>query len=294
MGAGPVPDPLLVICTAGSFPGRSVAPARVVSANFIVVARLIARRLRPALRAMILPGWLRNGYLRLIDPVAGWLVKAGVSPNSITTVGTLCTVGAGGLYASGSIRAGGWFMGLTALFDVLDGEVARRTGRSTLFGAFYDSTLDRVADAAVLGGLLIFFSADRQFGSTWMVAVTLVALAGALLTSYTRAKADALGIDAKTGVLQRPERVTLLSAPMAFFGLMLDGWVLRSVVIFLAIAACVTVVQRVVVVARETRGVAHPAGPSVMPPRVRDPAPADRSSPAGPAESQPTRQAVGT
>ena len=217
---------------------------------------------------MILPDWLKNGYLRLIDPVAGWLVRSGVSPNAITTVGTLCTAGAGVLYATGWIHTGGWFMGLTAFFDVLDGEVARRTGRSTLFGAFYDSTLDRVADAAVLGGLLIFFASSESYGSTWMVAVTLVALVGALLTSYTRAKADALGIDARTGVLQRPERVTILSAPMAFFGVMLDGWVLRGVVIFLAAAAIVTVVQRIRVVARETEGRAHPAGPSVMPPRA--------------------------
>ncbi len=231
---------------------------------------------------MILPAWLKNGYLRLIDPVAGWLVRAGISPNAITTVGTLCTAGAGILYATGWIRTGGWFMGLTALFDVLDGEVARRTGRSTLFGAFYDSTLDRVADAAVLGGLLIFFATSVQFGSTWMVTVTLVALVGALLTSYTRAKADALGIDAKTGVLQRPERVTILSAPMAFFGVMLDAWILRGVVIFLAVAAIITVVQRIRVVARETEGRGHPAGPSVMPHRagapVASPAPAARQA----------------
>ena len=213
---------------------------------------------------MILPGWLKRGYLRLVEPIAGWMVRAGVSPNVITTVGTLCTAGAGALYASGYIRTGGWFMGLTALFDVLDGEVARRTGQSTLFGAFYDSTLDRVADAAVLGGLLIFFATSPIHGSPAMVAVTLAALVGALLTSYTRAKADALGIDARTGVLQRPERVTLLSAPMAFFGLTLDGWVLRAVVIFLALAAWVTVVQRIRAVSRETRGMSHPAGPSVM------------------------------
>ena len=228
---------------------------------------------------MILPAWLKNGYLRLIDPVAGWLVQARISPNAITTVGTLCTAGAGVLYASGWIRTGGWFMGLTALFDVLDGEVARRTGRSTLFGAFYDSTLDRVADAAVLGGLLIFFATSARFGSTWMVTVTLVALVGALVTSYTRAKADALGIDARTGVLQRPERVTILSAPMAFFGVMLDGWILRAVVIFLAVAAVVTVVQRIRVVARETDGRAHPAGPSVMPPRAAEAAAKPASAP---------------
>src|SRR5688500_697731 len=264
-------SPLLVIRATGSFrAGALLRPA--------VVSSPMSRAPRPgrigslAPRCMILPAWLKNGYLRLIDPVAGWLVRAGVSPNAITTIGTLCTAGAGAFYANGWIHAGGWFMGLTALFDVLDGEVARGTGRSTLSGASYDSTLDRVADAAVLGGLLIFFATSASFGSTWMVVVTLTALVGALLTSYTRAKADALGIDAKTGVLQRPERVTILSAPMAFFGVMLDGWVLRGVVIFLAVAAIVTVIQRIRVVARETEGRAHPAGPSVMPSRPVHPA----------------------
>ena len=91
---------------------------------------------------------IQRGYLRLIEPVADWLVRRRVHPNTITTIGTVCTIIAGGIFASGHIRTAGWFFGLTALFDVLDGNVARRTGTSTVFGAFYDSTLDRVADVA--------------------------------------------------------------------------------------------------------------------------------------------------
>src|SRR5215831_10857594 len=109
----------------------------------------------------LLPDWLRSGYLRLIDPVADALVRRGVAPNAITTIGTLCAMASGVLYAAGWIRTGGWVMGLTALFDVLDGTVARRSGRSTAFGAFYDSTLDRVADGFVLGGLAIFFARNH-------------------------------------------------------------------------------------------------------------------------------------
>ena len=78
---------------------------------------------------------IKNGYLRLIDPVAEFLVRRRVSPNTITTVGTLCTIGSGVIYATGHIRTAGLFLGITALFDVLDGTVARRTGRSTIFGA---------------------------------------------------------------------------------------------------------------------------------------------------------------
>jgi CDP-diacylglycerol--glycerol-3-phosphate 3-phosphatidyltransferase len=188
----------------------------------------------------LLPDWIRNGYLRLIDPVANWLVKRGVHPNTITVIGTLCTLVGGIIYATGHIRTGGWFLGLTALFDVLDGTVARRTGRSTVFGAFYDSTLDRVADGAVLGGLAIFFARNNVLhgvpneAGTPMVAVTLLCIVATFLTSYTRARAEALGIDAKVGIMQRPERVVLLSAPQAFFGLALGGWVLIGIVSLLS------------------------------------------------------------
>src|SRR5919205_239160 len=98
----------------------------------------------------LLPDWLTSGYLRLINPVADWLVRHDVQPNTITTIGTLCSITGGIIYGAGHIKIGGWFLGVTALFDVLDGVVARRTNRSSVFGAFYDSTLDRVADGFVL------------------------------------------------------------------------------------------------------------------------------------------------
>ena len=101
----------------------------------------------------LLPDWLKNGYLKVIDPVANWLVRRGVHPNTITVIGTLCTIAGGTIYAMGHIRTGGWFLGATALFDVLDGTVARRSNKSSTFGAFLDSTLDRLADGALLGGL---------------------------------------------------------------------------------------------------------------------------------------------
>src|SRR5215217_9061861 len=101
---------------------------------------------------------IKSGYLRIIEPFADMLVRSGISPNAITTIGTLFFVLGGVIYGSGHIMAAGWVIGLTALFDVLDGTVARRTGRTTTFGAFYDSTLDRVADGAVLGGLALFFA----------------------------------------------------------------------------------------------------------------------------------------
>jgi CDP-diacylglycerol--glycerol-3-phosphate 3-phosphatidyltransferase len=158
----------------------------------------------------LLPDWITTGYLRLIDPVANWLVKHGIHPNTITVIGTLCTLVGGIIYATGHIRTGGWFLGLTALFDVLDGTVARRSNTSSTFGAFLDSTLDRLADGFVLGGLTVFYATSRLHGSVPMLIVALMGLVGAFLTSYTRARAEALGLDAKIGFLQRPERVVLL------------------------------------------------------------------------------------
>jgi phosphatidylglycerophosphate synthase len=136
-------------------------------------------------------------------------------------------------------------LGLTAIFDVLDGTVARRTGRATAFGAFYDSTLDRVSDGAVLAGLTVFYADTSGRHSLPMVTVCLVAIIATYVTSYARARAEALGFDAKVGLIQRPERVVLLSAPQAFFGLAFDGWVLKGIVILLAVTACITAVQRV-------------------------------------------------
>jgi CDP-diacylglycerol--glycerol-3-phosphate 3-phosphatidyltransferase len=192
----------------------------------------------------VLPDWLKNGYLKVIEPVAGWLVRRGVHPNTITVFGTLCTVAGGVIYAYGHISIGGWFLGLTALFDVLDGTVARRTGKSSTFGAFLDSTLDRVADGAVMGGLAVFYALNPVHHNVPMMAVCLVGLIGAYMTSYIRARAEALGLDAKVGMVQRPERVVLLSAPQAFFGLALHGLVLGAIVAFLTVTAWITVVQR--------------------------------------------------
>src|ERR671916_1569688 len=135
--------------------------------------------------------WIKQAYVRLIDPVADWFVRWRVHPNTITVIGTLCTIAGGVIYGTGHIRTAGWFLGLTALFDVLDGTVARRTGRSTVFGAFYDSTLDRVADGFVLGGLAAFFALDAAHRSVPMVVTCLLGIIGTFLTSYTRARAEA-------------------------------------------------------------------------------------------------------
>ena len=200
---------------------------------------------------------IKSGYLRLIEPVADFLVQRNVSPNVITTIGTICTLAAAAIFASGHISIGGWVLGITAVFDVLDGIVARRTGRQTAFGAFYDSSLDRISDGALLGGLLVFYSVASPHHSVPMVVISLLAILGTFLTSYTRARAESLGIDAKVGLVQRPERVVLLSVPQAFFGLAFDGWVLAGIITLLCVTSWITAVQRMQFVYRQTLPVLH-------------------------------------
>jgi CDP-diacylglycerol--glycerol-3-phosphate 3-phosphatidyltransferase len=197
--------------------------------------------------------YLKKGALRVIEPAISLLARNNVSPNAITTVGTLLTVAAGVVYATGHIMTAGWIMGVTAFFDVLDGEVARRTGRSTVFGAFYDSTLDRVADGALMAGLTVFYATNAIHHNIYMMVVCLIGIVGTFLVSYTRARAESLGIDAKVGVMQRPERIVLLSAPQALFGLFWNGWVLIAIIILLTVTAWITAVQRIMFVYRNTK-----------------------------------------
>jgi CDP-diacylglycerol--glycerol-3-phosphate 3-phosphatidyltransferase len=196
---------------------------------------------------------IKAGYLRLIEPVVEWFVRHRISPNVITTIGTACACLAGVIFAAGHISIAGWTLGILAFFDVVDGTVARRTGTSSVFGAFYDSTLDRVADGFLFGGLIFFYASNTAYHSLGMVTIALAGLLATFLTSYTRARAEALGVEMKgVGLMERPERIALLSAPQAFFGLALDGWILRGVVTVLAVTAVITFVQRTQHVARVT------------------------------------------
>ena len=214
--------------------------------------------------------YAKKGALRAIEPAISFLARHNVSPNAITTAGTLLTVTAGVVYGTGHIMTAGWIMAVTAFFDVVDGEVARRTGRSTVFGAFYDSTLDRVADGALMAGLTVFYATNPIHHNIYMMVICLVGIIGTFLVSYTRARAESLGIDAKVGVMQRPERIVLLSAPQALFGLFWNGWVLIAIVILLTVTAWITAVQRIAFVHRFTqhpdtkpiRMVSDPASPA--------------------------------
>src|SRR2546428_3854053 len=206
----------------------------------------------------VIPQRVKDGFVALIGPVARALIRADVAPNTITTLGTLVVVGSSVAYGTGAIRAGGVLLLSSGIFDLLDGQVARQGGKMTTFGAFYDSTLDRVGEAAVFTGLIFYFLTGplpTQLKSP-AIAAGLVALVASLLVSYTRARAEALGVECKVGIASRAERILLLGLPALAFGAGpgRPGVLLFWIVAVLALVSPVTGVQTGGHVARVRRG----------------------------------------
>ena len=199
---------------------------------------------------------LRAPVYRIIDPAVRWMVRRGIHPNLITTLGFVCVVGAGYLYHLDHVRWAGFFVLLGGMWDIFDGQVARVSGMASKFGSFYDSTLDRISEIVVFVGLLsLYNSYGRELADVWMVYVIVAALAGSLMVSYTRARAEGLGLDCKVGLLQRPERVVLLGLGSLAFGLDFDGAVLKGVIVVVALLTNLTVVQRIAWVYQNATGV---------------------------------------
>jgi len=185
-----------------------------------------------------------------LAPFINLFVKLGISPDVITLVGTL-GVSAGALicFPQGWLWQGVVIVTCFVFSDLIDGAMARKVGRTDLFGAFLDSTLDRIADGALFGGLALFFAWHHE--SRLYLALCLVILVMGAVTSYARAKADVLGYDAKVGIAERPDRLVGMLVP-AFFADVLDLWILLEIALWaLAIAATVTVAQRIWIVRRQ-------------------------------------------
>jgi len=163
-----------------------------------------------------------------------FLFHRSVNPNLLTTVGTLVCVGAAVAFGMGEFLIGGLLLALGGLFDLLDGVVARHFQRSSAFGAFLDSTLDRLVDMVVLFALALHFA---EMGDRTMALLAGVVMIASVLTSYTKARAEALDISLPGGIIERGERIVLLIVG-GVFGLMTPAlWLL-------AVGATATVVQR--------------------------------------------------
>jgi len=183
-------------------------------------------------------------------PVGGLLLKLGVSPDVVTLVGTL-GVSAGALifFPRGQLLVGVLVITAFVFSDMIDGYMARQSGRTSPFGAFLDSTLDRIGDAAVFGGLALYFAGPGD--STLYLVLSLACLVMGSVTSYARARAEALGFEAKVGIAERADR---LVAILVMTGLsdIFDAPILLWVTLWaLAIASTVTVGQRIWVVRRQ-------------------------------------------
>ena len=183
----------------------------------------------------------------MLAPIINLFIRLGISPDVVTVVGTL-GVSAGALvfFPQGMLWQGVLVIAAFVFSDLIDGAMARKMGRKDDFGAFLDSTLDRVADGALFGGLALYFAWHAE-SRLYLVLCLVILLMGAV-TSYARAKAEGLGYDAKVGIAERPDRLVGMLVP-AFFADVLDLPILLEIALWaLAVAATVTVVQRVWVV----------------------------------------------
>jgi CDP-diacylglycerol--glycerol-3-phosphate 3-phosphatidyltransferase len=201
-------------------------------------------------------GALEKPFYRAVDPLVQRLIRAGVRPNTITTVGTgLVLVSAVG-YGLGHVRLGGALLLLSGVADTLDGQVARSGAMTTRFGAFYDSTIDRVGDGATFIGIGAFLltAPDVAYRVPAVIAC-MVAILGALLVSYARARAEGLGLDCKVGIAQRAERVLSLGLASLLVGAGPSALVLEGLVAILAVASIITVIQRFAYVYHAANGV---------------------------------------
>jgi CDP-diacylglycerol--glycerol-3-phosphate 3-phosphatidyltransferase len=179
-----------------------------------------------------------DGARRLASQSVAGLQRSRVTPNQLTALGfSLNVVAAVLIWREDFIAAAVVFL-VGSIIDILDGALARSRDEATSFGAFIDSTTDRISEGFVLGAIALVFARHDE---TWAIAAVFVALVGSFLTSYTRARAEALGLDGKAGLLGRAERVVLLGAVLvaAQWGLLPYG------IALLAALAMLTVAQRV-------------------------------------------------
>ncbi|MGM7667201.1 phosphatidylinositol phosphate synthase [Microbacterium sp. A93] len=196
--------------------------------------------------------YARALFARIFTPVARFLLARGVSADAVTIVGTLgVSLGALVLFPMGELFWGTMVITLFVFSDVLDGVMARLSGTTGRWGNFLDSTLDRVQDAAVFLGLMLWFFGAGDF---WIAGVAAgVSLALGMLVSYVRAKAESLGFEANTGIAERAERLVSTLVLAGLTGLGLDPWFLAVVLMLLTVASAITVGQRMGTVYRQSR-----------------------------------------
>lgn len=192
----------------------------------------------------------REFWTKLLAPIADFLLRIGIKPDWVTIVGTVgVSVAALWFFPRGQFFVGVLVITVFVFSDLLDGNMARSSGQSSVWGAFLDSTLDRVADAAIFAGLVLWFAGDGD--STLYLSLSLACLVLGALTSYARARAEGLGMTAKGGIAERADRLVAILVMTGLAGL-LDLPVLIEIVLWvLAAASAITVVQRMMIVHKQ-------------------------------------------
>ena len=191
--------------------------------------------------------WRKAIAERIARPIVNVLARTPLTPNSITWIGFIITIAAGVLIVTEHFLAAGIVVLVAGLFDMLDGALARATGKTTRFGAILDSTLDRLSEAILLVTLLSVFA---RYGQVTESVLAAVALVGSLMVSYIRARMEGIGIECKAGLFTRPERVIILA-----LGLMLSQFD-NALLITLAVItffSWYTVIERMVYARRQAR-----------------------------------------
>ena len=189
-------------------------------------------------------------FTRIFRPVAAFLVRRGVSPDLVTLVGTLgVVVGALVFFPRGEFFWGTLFITAFVFSDLVDGTMARMTQRSSRWGAWLDSTLDRVGDAAVFGGIAMWFAGDG--GDLLLVALCLYCLSSGAVVSYARARAEGLGMTAAVGITERADRLVIVLVATGLDGLGVP-YLQALALWYVAVGSTVTIIQRTVVVRRQS------------------------------------------
>ena len=204
----------------------------------------------------------RQFWTSVWAPLGNLLLRLGVSPNTVTFVGTLGVVaGAVIFFPQGQLFVGVLVITAFVFSDILDGYMARTSGKVSKFGAFWDSTLDRIGDAAIFGGLAMYYVGPGD--NDWFAALAIYCLSMGSVTSYARARAESLGMQAKVGIAERADRLVAIlvvtgAADLAnLLGVGEDAlWAIPVTLGVLAVASTVTVVQRVLVVRDQARALA--------------------------------------
>jgi CDP-diacylglycerol--glycerol-3-phosphate 3-phosphatidyltransferase len=206
---------------------------------------------------------IKDRYEAIADSIAGVLMRLKVSPNALTLLGLVLSGVAGVFYSTGSFFWGGCLVLVSGICDALDGTLARKSGKASRLGAFIDSTFDRIGEIFIFLGFIWYFSGGHKIVSSTdtyysevqspiTVLFIILAVTGSLMVSYTRARAEGLGLECKVGLAQRPERMILLIIGSLLGGLPAVGLFLMQITLFaIAILANITAVQRILFIRKK-------------------------------------------